>query len=335
MEITKDIKSLFDVACQTSSTVLITGETGTGKSYLAREIHQNSSRSQKTFVSVNLASLHEGTLESELFGHERGAFTGADQKRIGKLELAQGGTVFLDEIGELPPKLQARLLEFLQSCTISPIGSNREIELDVRVIAATHHNLERSIAKREFRMDLYHRLRVIYFNLKSLRTRREELDSLIQECLEQALRKHGSAKIEITPKALEKLERYSWPGNIRELKNALEYASLVALGKNIDVQHLPAWMFEEKAYYENEAARAFAVLGVAEVPLTLDYRATFAHFEKEYILRALSRYGGKINRTARQIGLNKTTLIRRLRAYGIHPGHREPAEQPEPVGSET
>jgi DNA-binding NtrC family response regulator len=173
-------QKLIRLACQSGANVLISGATGTGKTRLAKQIHDGSTRKTAPFVTVNLATLHEGVLESELFGHERGSFTGAEQRRTGKLEMAQGGTVFLDEIGELPLRLQARLLEFLQSKTITPVGSNREVRLDVRVIVATHRDLERAVQKSEFREDLFHRLRVISISLECLRNRSDDFDAILQ-----------------------------------------------------------------------------------------------------------------------------------------------------------
>ena len=325
MKIHDEIKQLFDIACKSLSTVLLTGATGTGKSSLAQRIHEAGIRKHKPFVSVNLATLYEGTLESELFGHEKGAFTGADRKRIGKLELAHGGTLFLDEIGELSMKLQARLLEFLQSHTLSPVGSNRTVQLDVRVIAATHRELEKAVLKGEFRADLFHRLRVISIPLKALNEQPQELDSLVHGCLEEFSKKHQKSVKTLTEGVAERLETYDWPGNIRELRNVLEYAVLSAEGSDIKLTDLPSWLFQSiKAQAEREGGLLFppngqSVLGVAEIPMSLDYQDTFARFEREYIRRAFSRNGGRLNRTARQIGLNKTTLLRRLRAHGLHP----------------
>lgn len=317
MNISADLSKLFHMATQFDSTVLITGPTGTGKSTLAKQIHLHSKRRSKPFICVNLATLHEGVLESELFGHEKGAFTGADQKRVGKLELAQGGTVFLDEVSELPPRLQARLLEFLQSRTLCPVGSNKEVCLDVRIIAATHKNLERAVARNEFREDLFHRLRVISVPMKSLKERCDEFDSLIHDCLKDVSSKTGRTIFRITPPVAEKFETYSWPGNLRELRNVLEYAVISSAGNEISVSDLPYWFLNSQG--EDTKNLDSAILGLAEVPLSLNYQETFERFEKEYLQRALSRYRGRINRTARETGINKTTLIRRLRAYGISP----------------
>jgi DNA-binding NtrC family response regulator len=319
MKVPKDLQSLFTIASRSESTVLLTGGTGTGKTSLARQIHDQSPRRNKAFVSINLATLHEGTLESELFGHEKGAFTGADQKRIGKFEFAQGGTVFLDEVGELPLRLQTRLLEFLQSKTISPVGSNRELKLDVRVIAATHRDLSVAVQKGQFREDLFHRLRVITIPLKSLRERSSEFDALVHQCLAEHCTNSGKSILRLAPCVAERLENYDWPGNIRELRNVLEYAVQSCDGEEITLKDLPLWMLQdEKNPGEN---RIEAVLGLLELPLTLDFQSNLEKFEKEFFKRALSRTGGRLNRTARQIGVNKTTLLRRLRAYGLETRH--------------
>jgi DNA-binding NtrC family response regulator len=318
MKVSESIERTVGLACGSKANVLITGATGTGKSLLARRIHDLGPRRDKPFVSVNLATLHEGLIESELFGHERGAFTGADQRRIGKLELASGGTVFLDEIGELTPRLQARMLEFLQSRTVFPVGSNRELKLDVRVIAATHRDLESGAAKGEFREDLFHRLRVLSIELPSLRERPDEFDFLMHACLEDAGRSTGKSVLRISEEVAQRLEAHDWPGNIRELRNVLEYAVLVCDGSELRVPDLPEWFLNPRRP-RNPGAGA---LGVAEIPLSFDFHASMAHFEREYLQRALKRYRGRINLTARQLSMSKTTLLRRLKALGIHEGQR-------------
>ena len=317
MEIQKNVMRLFNIACQSECLVLISGPTGTGKTTLAKMIHQQSSRKGGPFISVNLATLHEGVLESELFGHEKGSFTGADQRRTGKLELAQGGTVFLDEIGELTPRLQARLLEFLQTRTISPVGSNRELKLDVRVIAATHKDLVACVERREFRSDLFHRLRVVSIYLNPLREQLEHLDTIVHSCLQDVCRQLGRSILKISPAVAERLEVYDWPGNIRELRNVLEYAVLASQKQEIVLDDLPSWMMTRSGLNLDNIDQGIATLGVAEISLTLDYQKTLEQFEKEYLRRALSRYQGRITRTANKIGLNKTTLLRRVKAYGL------------------
>ena len=323
----RNLEQMIELAARSDSHVLITGATGTGKSTLARRIHEQSPREKKPFVCINLATLHEGTLESELFGHERGAFTGADQKRIGKLEHAQGGTVFLDEIGEMPLRLQARLLEFIQSRTISPVGSTREIRLDVRVIAATHRNLEESVKHGEFREDLFHRLRVVSFRMKSVLERSEELDSIIHACLNGVCETLGVSVLRLSEEAVRELEGYSWPGNLREIRNVLEFAVHSSRDGRIAYDDLPDWFLESRRAEEKQifgAPSSEPMLGVAEIPLTLNYNESLDRFEKHYLSWALQRFRGRINQTARGIQMNKTTLLRRVRAYQLSPSGSAP-----------
>ena len=299
--------------------MMITGATGTGKTSLAREIHLASERKAKPFIVVNLASLHEGTIESELFGHERGAFTGAEQRRVGRLELAQGGTVFLDEVGELPMRLQARLLDFIQSRKVTPVGSNRETQLDVRVIAATHRDIWAAVKKGEFREDLLHRLCVVSIDLTSLKDRVDELGDFIHAFVEEFAKRAGKPIYRLSLSVADVFETYEWPGNLRELKNVIEYAVLSCEGNEITLADLPDAFMQRTIKITSRQSTHFSypLMGTAEVPLTLNYHETFTRFDREYLVQALRRNAGRINRTARQIGLNKTTLLRRIKAYGI------------------
>jgi DNA-binding NtrC family response regulator len=316
------------MAAQSDAAVLLSGPTGSGKTSLARMIHDGSARAGKPFVHVNLATLHEGTLESELFGHERGAFTGADNRRVGRLEAAQGGTVFLDEIGELSPRLQARLLEFLQSKVIIPVGSNRELRLNVRVIVATHRDLDAAVASGAFREDLFHRLRVLQIHLKSLIDRADEFDQLVHDCLDSVCRTHNCKVLRISEDVARMLEAYKWPGNFRELHNVLEFAVIACEDQEIRRCDLPVW-FCEKLEKRVSSFESFipvspvvpsALLGVAELELSMNYQTAIANFEKTYLQRALNRFGGRVNYTARRIGMNKTTLLRRIRSHGLTAG---------------
>jgi hypothetical protein len=313
------LERLKKMAQRSDATLMITGPTGTGKTSLARQIHLASERRNKPFIVVNLASLHEGTIESELFGHERGAFTGADQRRVGRLELAQGGTVFLDEVGELPMRLQARLLDFIQSRRVIPVGGNREVQLDVRVIAATHRDIWAAVEKGEFREDLLHRLCVISIELSALKERGEELGDLIHGFLDEFSQRAEKPVYRLSSAVAEFFETYDWPGNLRELKNVIEYSVLSCEGGEITLGDLPDSLIRRTARIElrQSAHFPYPIFGTAEVPLSMSYQETITRFDREYLTQALRRNAGRINRTARQIGMNKTTLLRRIKAYGI------------------
>jgi DNA-binding NtrC family response regulator len=303
----------YEIAVRSQSHVLITGPTGSGKSRLAEKIHQEGIRSELPFVSVNLATLHEGLIESELFGHEKGAFTSAMQRRKGKLEEAEGGTVFLDEIGELSPRLQARLLDFVQNRKVILVGGNQERILDVRIIAATQRNLPELIRKGEFRADLYYRLKVVSIEMKSLFERSEEFDSILHSCLAEVCESLGKRVLSISEELACKLESYRWPGNIRELKNILEYAVLNCMDSELSVHQLPDWFNPISSVEDSLAWNA------SEEKIMLDYGSAIARFEKEYLKGALQKYRGRVNKTAKMIGMSKATLKRRIHAYGLMP----------------
>jgi DNA-binding NtrC family response regulator len=311
------------VACASDSHVLLRGATGTGKSRLAIEIHAAGPRRDRPFVAINLAALHEGTLESELFGHERGAFTGAERARVGHLALAEGGTVFLDEIGELSLKLQARLLEFLQSRKITPVGGNQARALNVRVISATHQDLEAKVARGEFREDLFHRLRVVTLRLPSLRERPESLDRAVHSVLSELTRENRKPLLRISEEVADLFERHPLPGNFRELRNALEFAIHACRSDTLQLEDLPRWFrdsCELPSLLPSEASRkSLGAIAVAEVPLTLNFDESLARFEAMYLAYVLERFKGRINLTAREIGLSKTTLIRRIRTHQLRP----------------
>jgi len=320
MNLSGNNKVAFQIAIKSDATVIINGPTGSGKTYLAHEIHKASLRSRRPFIVVNLASVHEGTIESELFGHERGSFTGAEQKRLGRLELADGGTVFLDEIGELSLRLQARLLEFIQSKTVTPVGSNRERKLDVRIITATHKNLANAVKRGEFREDLFHRLRVVTFELKALAERCDEFDEIVHYCLSEICRAANREVLRISEEFAAILEAYHWPGNIRELRNVLEYAVLASEGPEILPKDLPSWL-ELPSSDSVNSLRLSSTLGVAEFALSMDYSSSLSQFEREFLVRAIRKCRGRINRTARETGMNKTTLLRRLKEHGLTSEH--------------
>lgn len=291
----------------TPHTVLITGRTGTGKSHLARQIHDWSDRRNAKFVAVNLATLSENLIESELFGHEKGAFSGADCRRTGKLESANGGTVFLDEIGELSPRLQTKLLEALNSQIISPVGSNREILLNIRIIAATNRDLRQMVAAREFREDLYFRMNTFEAALPGLREEPSRILPLAREFARKSAEKLGRTAPEFSERFQAALESHGWPGNVRELKNAVEFAVAMGPEDRLEPENLPAHLAQGSAPLPSLPGAA----------LPDDYREAKSYFEKAYLQEILKRFEGRINLTAKKTGLSKVTLIDKIRRYEI------------------
>lgn len=292
---------------QTDNTLLITGRTGTGKSFLAKQIHAASPRRAGRFVAVNLATLSENLIESELFGHERGAFSGAESKRVGKLESANGGTIFLDEIGELPPRLQTKLLEALNSFTICPVGSNREVTLNVRVITATNRDLEEMVGKGEFREDLFFRINTFQFHLPDLSGEPDRIESLAVKFAREAAVTQNRPFLGIGESVIAELRAYAWPGNVRELKNCMEFAVAMSADGFIGHESLPALVRSKSTSPLLARAHAFPT----------DYREAKLHFERTYLEEVLFRFHGKINQTAKESGLSKVTLIDKIRRYEI------------------
>ena len=300
----KVMRRLFTVlpgAARSGATVLIRGESGTGKELVARACHDLSSRRQGPFVAVNCAAIPEALMESELFGHLRGAFTGADRDRQGRLAAARGGTLFLDEVGDLQPGIQVKLLRTLDSGEYTMLGSNKAQRSEVRVVAATHRDLEKGMAGGEFRQDLYYRLNVVELRLPPLRERREDIPLLARHFLEGQAAERGDPVRDITPRAMARLLEYSWPGNVRELNNALEHALVLAQGQVVDICHLPVSL-QKGAHLETE---------VNHLPLNLAQR------EREAIVQALARQGGHRGRTAVSLGISTTTLWRKMKLYGV------------------
>lgn len=305
MAMNAEIEPTLHKIAATDQTVLLTGETGTGKTRLAEWIHAHSARRERALVLVNLATLHENLLESELFGHERGAFSGAEQKRIGKLELAMGGSVFLDEIGELPLRLQGKLLRFLNEGFISPVGSNREIKVNARVIAATNRNLTDMVADGAFREDLYYRLNTFQVELPALREQPGRIRALVADLLASASRRQGRNLPLCKEDFHAAVENYAWPGNIRELKNAVDFA--VALGgETLDAAALPPYVRRGRSTSASQG----------EI-LPVDYQLWKSQAEKHYLEAMLKRFNGRINLTARSTRMSKVTLIEKIRRYEI------------------
>ena len=293
------IDALEKVA-KTNATVLLVGESGTGKEVAARAIHDRSERREGPFVAVNCAALSENLLESELFGHEKGAFTGAHQRRRGRLELAQGGTLFLDEVGELKPDLQAKLLRVLQERTYERVGGTQTLAADVRWIAATNRDLVAAIEEGRFREDLYHRLAVFPIRLPPLRERLEDLPALVEVLLGEIGKELGRGRLTIEEAALARLTRAPWPGNVRELKNALERAAILADGERIAERHL--WI-------EERAAPASIRPGGAVQSLEV--------LERDAIVRALAQVDGNRKKAAELLGIGLRTLYDKLKRYDL------------------
>lgn len=299
----QDMFSLVARVAPTEATVLIEGETGTGKEMVARSLHYMSARSPGRFVTVNCAAIPRELLESELFGHEKGAFTGADRARAGKFQLAKGGTIFLDEVGEIEPELQKKLLRVLQEKEVDVVGGTDPVPLDVRVVAATNRSLHDLVQENAFREDLFYRLSVIPIRLPPLRQRREDIPLLVKHFLE----KHGGSGIQIAEKALEILKLKSWPGNVRELENAVE--RMVILRKKpgvIDVEDVANWPDPSEDRQEG--------IEKIEVP---DEGIVLDDVEKKYIESALRKTGWNQSAAARLLGITRQTLLYRIQKYSI------------------
>ncbi len=286
---------------KTNATVLITGESGTGKELLARLIHHESLRVRGPFVPVNCAGLAESIIESELFGHVKGAFTGAVRAKKGKFELAENGTLFLDEIGEIPRTIQAKLLRALQEREVDPVGGEAPVRIDVRLIAATHRDLDSMVREGEFREDLYYRIKVVVLRLPPLRERREDIPALAEHFRVASNERNRRAAEGFTPEAMERLVAYGWPGNVRELENVVEQAVVLAPGTRIDESSLPEEVSGEKGPQD--------VLQVA-------VGSTLAQTEKQLILETLRKSGGNKTLAAKLLGIGVRTLYRKLEEYG-------------------
>jgi len=304
------LKRQIEIAAPTSGWVLITGENGTGKELVARNLHTLSKRSGKPFVEVNCAAIPEELIESELFGHEKGAFTGATASRRGKFDQANEGTLFLDEIGDMSLKTQAKILRILQERKFERVGGNRTIEVDVRVVAATNKDLEEEIAQGNFREDLFYRLNVLPFHVPPLRERREDIPALANHFLRFFCRKEGREVKQFSREALQALMAYPWPGNVRELKNIVERLVIMVPSGDIDLPQLPAAI--------SRAPRNGQVSHAGDPTFGADsFREAKDLFEKEFILRKLEENDWNISRTAEAIEMERSNLHRKIKAYGI------------------
>jgi two-component system response regulator AtoC/two-component system nitrogen regulation response regulator NtrX len=309
------MRTIFDVIEKVAGldvAVLLTGESGTGKELVAHEIHARSARAQGPFVAVNSAALPGALIESELFGVKKGAFTGAQSDRRGKFELAHGGTLFLDEVGDMAADTQAKLLRAIENKTIEPLGGSEPVEIDVRVIAATHKDLNELVAEGRFRPDLFYRLNVVDIVLPPLRARIDDIPLLVEHVLGELARKHGRGPREVSPEATSALLDYPWPGNVRQLRNALERSFVLAPGPRLEVEDLPPEV--------RDPAPATSLAGPDDDP-----RLSFAEakkrvlraFELEFIERKLREHKGNISKTAQALGMHRQSLQQKLKELGI------------------
>jgi DNA-binding NtrC family response regulator len=297
---------------ETDLTVLVRGESGTGKELVAQALHNRSNRKNQPFIAVNCAAISRELVESELFGHEKGAFTGADARRQGRFEAAEGGTIFLDEIGDMPLETQAKVLRVIQERSFERVGGTQPIDVDVRIVAATHRNLQEEVAEGRFREDLFYRLHVVEIELPPLRARSEDIPALAQRFLEQVNERHGRDKQRISEAALAALARHPWPGNVRELRNALEQAAVLTTGKEIG----------EADLHLTRSPTALPSKGQAEVveegvSFSEAKRNAVQRFEHGFLLRALRAHGGNISRAAESVGMVRQSLQQKIRELGL------------------
>jgi DNA-binding NtrC family response regulator len=317
------MEALFEqmrLVAPTRSNVLVIGESGTGKELVANAIHRASPRRDERFLAINCGAIPSDILESELFGHERGSFTGAIGRKIGKFELAHRGTLFLDEISELYPELQVKLLRVLEDRKIMRVGASDLIETDFRLIAATNKDLEKEVAAGRFREDLYYRLKVVTLRIPPLRERQEDIPLIAEHYLRQFCKEHGRETKQLTPRAVEALRQYGWPGNVRELKNAMESIVVFHRGSYVDAPDMP-----------QEIRAAIGIEGRSEAPVASEEMAeaptepgseerTMADIEREAILAALDRTGGRRAEAAKLLDIGLRTLQRKLKDYKLQ-GH--------------
>lgn len=305
------LKEQILLVAPTNASVLITGENGTGKELVARSIHYYSARRDKPFIEINCAAIPEELIESELFGHEKGAFTGAVYQKKGKFDMAEGGTIFLDEIGDMSLKTQAKVLRILQERKFERVGGTRTIEADVRVVAATNKVLEEEIRNGNFREDLYYRLNVVPFIVPPLRERPDDIPLLIDHFLNIFSKREGRERKVMLPDAVELMQAYDWPGNVRELKNIVERLVIMTQGKSINPNHMPEYIGDSGAAKDGGASRLDSVLEINSL------REAREEFEKEFIIQKLEENQWNISKTAEAIELERSNLHRKIKSYGI------------------
>ncbi|MGZ3707564.1 MAG: sigma-54-dependent transcriptional regulator [Bdellovibrionota bacterium] len=342
----KRIFSVIDKLSRVDTAVLIRGESGTGKELVASALHYNSPRKDNRFVTINCSAIPETLIESEFFGHEKGAFTGADSRKIGKFQYADGGTLFLDEIGDVSPAMQVKLLRALQEKKFTPVGSNREVEVNVRIVAATNRHLEEMIKKGEFREDLFYRLNVLPIQLPPLRERKNDIEVLSRYFIDKFNQQHRKNITGLSPEAMELIKAHAWPGNIRELENVIEHAFVIETSNELTPSSLPESIAGSRL--PSIALRRAAELGsmddeseemedlspddgmAAAISIKtdskgfkldinrLDFQANKEEFERQFLISALKAFKGRINQTALHANIPKKTLLRKLEKYGIN-----------------
>jgi transcriptional regulator with GAF, ATPase, and Fis domain len=315
----RKLYKLIGRVAATDSTVLIQGESGTGKELIARAIHQASPRKDKALVPVNCGAIPEDLLESELFGHERGAFTGAVHKRTGRFELANQGIIFLDEIGDMSPKLQVKMLRVLQERIIEPVGATRSLKVDVQVITATHKNLEKEVQSNRFREDLFYRLNVVPLYVPPLRERSEDIPLLVEHFLDKMVRQRLRTRVIIPDEVMQILMAYTWPGNIRELENTIDRITILS-DDVVAVDDLPERLQNNNGLTISDdsdviPAQAFAVN--IKNGDEVDFNAQVEAFENQLILSALDQTNWNKNKAARILKLNRTTLVEKIKKKGL------------------
>jgi transcriptional regulator with GAF, ATPase, and Fis domain len=306
-----DVFKFVEKVADCDSTILINGETGTGKGLIAKAIHRSSGRKDKPFISINCGAIPENLLESELFGHMRGAFTGATSSKSGKFEIADGGTIFLDEIGDMSADLQVKVLKVLEEGEFEQVGGSKTIKVDVRIIAATHRDLAEEVQKANFREDLFYRLYVIPLILPCLRDRKSDIPHLITHFLEQFNQKNNRQVEGFTPEALQQMMSYAWPGNVRELKNMLERLVVLRGTGNLSVRDLPPELKPDNS------AQAANTIEISDDGICLNSAVT--EFEKALILQSLEKTKWVKNKAAKLLHLNRTTLVEKIKRHELQP----------------
>ncbi len=304
------VRAEIAAAGPTNASVLIVGENGSGKEIVAREIHRHSRRASRPFVAVNCAAIPDELIESELFGHEKGAFTGATGRRRGRFELADGGTLFLDEVGDMSPRTQAKILRVLEEKQFERIGGGEKIRADVRIIAATNRNLPKEVEGGRFRDDLYFRLNVFPIPIPPLRERKGDISSIAEHFVGEICTEHGKEKKGFSPGAMERLLAHAWPGNVRELRNVVERLVILTMGPSIPEETVRRVLAAEPAREETPAAQAYE---------QEDFREAVLAFEKDFLTRKLKEHDFNVSRTAEKLGLDRTSIHRKMKQLGIAP----------------